>query len=82
VSVELLDFVVSVVQGITEMRGSTTGFTASDRPVIDDGYSATRTCKEISSRHTGDTGADYAYAYPDVLGELRKLGRIACSHPD
>jgi hypothetical protein len=81
-SVKLFDLVIAIVERVGEMRRCATGFAASNRTIIYDGNCTARTGEQIGRGHAGDSGSHNAYVDSEVLGELWKLWRIACCHPD
>src|SRR3954469_5614583 len=81
-AVELLDVVVPVVQGGSEMRGGSTGFASADRAIIDDDDSTAGARQQVRRSHAGDARSDYANVGTKVLGEGLELGHFGCAHPD
>src|SRR6267154_6592205 len=81
-AVHLLDIVVPIIEGGSEMRGGATGLTATDWPIIDQHHGATRASKQISRRHAGNPGPNNADVGPQVLGKRLKLWDFGGVHPD
>src|SRR4029079_6012754 len=81
-SMQLFELVIAIVERVGEMRGCPAGFAPSNGAIIDDDDCTTRAREQIGCGHSRDAGTYDTYVGPEVLAELREVGRIACGHPD